>query len=217
MLSFKKLEEKINNSKIVIKINEITRINQARKAFRKRYEDKYGKEADLRIKKDYDLLFKGLFLVCALYLIVSILSVGFGIGYIKSQSIDKHFILYGKHIESIAPAYTKYGGLKNELIYFLFPIDTPYFPKDSKFAKYVRCESGEVLKVDGLKYYCNDELLGVARTSDSKGNPIKPFVYNGVIPQGKYFVMGTHEKSFDSRYWGFLDYSLIKGVSVWSF
>ncbi|EAL3751808.1 S26 family signal peptidase, partial [Campylobacter coli] len=43
------------------------------------------------------------------------------------------------------------------------------------------------------------------------------FIFNGVIPKDKFFVMGTHPRSFDSRYWGFVDRKDIKGVSIWAF
>jgi len=31
------------------------------------------------------------------------------------------------------------------------------------------------------------------------------FVYNGAIPDGMYFMMGSHKDSYDSRYYGLVD------------
>lgn len=45
---------------------------------------------------------------------------------------------------------------------------------------------------------------------------VEQFIFNGVIPKDKFFVMGTHPRSFDSRYWGFVDRKDIKGVSIWA-
>lgn len=142
-----------------------------------------------------------------LYIMVSSVTKFFGIGFIRTQSIDKQMMIYSKNFE--------YEGLKDKIIYFLLPEETPYFSKFSNFAKYVRCESGDMLNVKGLEYFCNDKLIGVAKTKDKDGKAVEHFVFNGVIPQGKYFVMGTHERSYDSRYWGFVDKNLIQGVSVW--
>jgi type IV secretory pathway protease TraF len=33
------------------------------------------------------------------------------------------------------------------------------------------------------------------------------FHYDGPVPSGKVFVMAPHPRSFDSRYWGFVDES----------
>ncbi len=43
------------------------------------------------------------------------------------------------------------------------------------------------------------------------GKPIDDFVFSGVIPEKKYFVLGDTEFSFDSRYWGPIDEEQIVG------
>ncbi len=62
-----------------------------------------------------------------------------------------------------------------------------------------------VMTVNGEKLYlCN---------CDSKGKQLNP-LKSKIIPKGYFFVHGTHEKSFDSRYedFGLVSYSDIKGV-----
>ena len=44
-----------------------------------------------------------------------------------------------------------------------------------------------------------------ALLKDGEGKSLKPYVFNGVIPNNKYFVSGIHPKSWDSRYFGFID------------
>lgn len=149
----------------------------------------------------------GLIVFVVLYSAVTFIAELYGIGVIQTQSIDKSVIIYEKDF--------KESGLKGKIVFFLLPQKTPYFPQYSNFAKYVRCEGGDKLSVRGLEYFCNDELIGTAKTKDKNGKSVTPFVYEGLIPEGQYFVMGTHERSYDSRYWGFVDKNLIQGVSVW--
>ena len=105
--------------------------------------------------------------------------------------------------------------LKGEILAFDFPLDTDYFKKGKSFAKYVKCEEGDLLENKSGKFYCNGEFIGGALPKDSKGNPVQDFKWNGIIPKDSFFVMGTHTYSFDSRYWGFVTKKDVKGVVVW--
>lgn len=49
-----------------------------------------------------------------------------------------------------------------------------------------------------------------AYAHDSKGRPL-PMITSQEIPEGKYFVMATDKRSYDSRYWGLIDESWITG------
>jgi len=152
------------------------------------------------------LLTLGVFML--FYMGIYFLAKFYGIGVIRTQSIDKEIMIYERNIkESIG---------NDSLIYFSLPVQTAYFNKGEKFAKFVRCKEGDVLTTKNLEYFCNDKFLGIAKTSDKNGKKVKPFVFNGIIAKDKFFVMGTHERSFDSRYWGFVDIKDIKGVSLWA-
>lgn len=105
---------------------------------------------------------------------------------------------------------------KGSIITFPFPKkDDRYFKYEYNFIKQIRCKEGEYLKYINRNYYCNDEYLGIARTHDSKGKEVEPFVFNGKIPEGKLFVMGTSHNSYDSRYWGFVNKEKVLGVAIW--
>jgi signal peptidase I/conjugal transfer pilin signal peptidase TrbI len=71
--------------------------------------------------------------------------------------------------------------------------------------KIARCLPGEHLTVSERLYYCNAEYLGRAKEYSLKGEKVENFVYNGVVPSGKVFVMGEHKDSLDSRYFGFIE------------
>lgn len=174
------------------------------KDFFANFDENYDRAKLIKVLRIISL---GLILFVAAYILVGFSIKFYGIGVVQTQSINARVIIYERSVER--------ADLKNKLIFFLLPKQTPYFAKHSNFAKYVRCEGGDILSVKGLQYFCNDELIGVAKTEDKNGKRVEHFVFNGQIPYGQYFVMGTHERSYDSRYWGFVDYSLIKGVSVW--
>jgi signal peptidase I len=91
--------------------------------------------------------------------------------------------------------------------YILFLTDRrmlPYYRPGVRFGKRVVGMPGDVLTVRGRDFFLNGRFIARAREKDSLGNPAPLFTYSGKIPQGCYFVLGHHPKSFDSRYWGFV-------------
>ena len=49
---------------------------------------------------------------------------------------------------------------------------------------------------------------------DGKGQKLKSFeIVEEIIPTNKYFLMGTNPKSYDSRYYGYIDEKDIIGVT----
>jgi conjugal transfer pilin signal peptidase TrbI len=71
--------------------------------------------------------------------------------------------------------------------------------------KIARCLPGDHMKVSDREYYCNGEHLGHAKEYSLKGEKVDNFVYDGVVPSKKIFVMGEHKDSLDSRYFGFIE------------
>jgi signal peptidase I/conjugal transfer pilin signal peptidase TrbI len=93
-----------------------------------------------------------------------------------------------------------------DIIIFKKYFEDKYIPDNGILIKYVMCNEGDNLTVDSDKiYYCNGQFFTVAKDTDSKGNPVKNFVYNGKIPKGKVFVSGVGRNSYDSKYFGFID------------
>lgn len=78
-------------------------------------------------------------------------------------------------------------------------------PKPALLTKQLVCDAGDWLELKDDAFYCNGVRLGgyITRTWDD--HPLQPFVFDGRIPAGKCFVMGTHPRSFDSRYFGLVD------------
>ncbi len=84
--------------------------------------------------------------------------------------------------------------------------------------KKVGCLPGDQLVTDEAhNFICNGRLLGQALEADSKGQPLPRFSFNGPIPAGKLFMVGTHPRSYDSKYFGFIDAQEIlhKALPLW--
>ena len=87
----------------------------------------------------------------------------------------------------------------------------PYWDYGTVFAKrFVGCP-GNTLRTQGREFFLNGEKIAVASGHDSNGAAVSSFRFDGAIPAGSYFVLGDGEKSYDSRYWGFVRKSWIVG------
>lgn len=92
--------------------------------------------------------------------------------------------------------------------YVMLEISHPIVgPRPAKLTKQLVCDAGDLLQLKDDAFWCNGVRLGgfITRTWDDK--PLTPFAYNGKIPDGQAFVMGSHPRSFDSRYFGLADKS----------
>jgi len=82
--------------------------------------------------------------------------------------------------------------------------------------KRIACMPGELLRVDVVKrtVYCSGKMIAKAKERFLNGSEAPIFVYKGKVPEGKYFVLGDHKDSYDSRYWGFVDFGELKGKVI---
>jgi type IV secretory pathway protease TraF len=78
--------------------------------------------------------------------------------------------------------------------------------------KKVGCLPGQHLKVTMRQADCDGVKVGHIRHNTIDGKPISPALYDGVIPPGKVFLLGEHYYSYDSRYFGLVDYSRLIGL-----
>ena len=125
-----------------------------------------------------------------------------------TPSVGHYVFLYKRHFKRsdikkgalvVVPLYTK-----------LIPNCWPCLA-----VKYNACDSGERLDVRNyIEFFCNGKFLGIAKTHSKKGVPVKVFQYHGIIPEGKFFAMGTCIDSYDSRYIGLEDKSAVKAIAL---
>ncbi len=81
--------------------------------------------------------------------------------------------------------------------------------------KRIGCNEGDrLLTTKEGYYYCGNRYLGHAKTHSKKGIPVDNYKYDGIIPKGKFFAIGSCPDSFDSRYIGFLDKENVKAVAI---
>ena len=125
-----------------------------------------------------------------------------------TNSVGHRLFYYKAHID---PKKLKEGD------YSVFSIDTSYIPNchPCQVVKRISCVEGEHLYCNGAgAYYCGKRFLGMAKKISRKGEPVRPFVFNGIVPVNKIFATGEHKDSYDSRYFGFVERSKIKGLAI---
>lgn len=84
-----------------------------------------------------------------------------------------------------------------ELIAFIPPKNP--FLNSAGFLKIVGGVEGDIVSVDGQRFYVNGKYIGESKSESIKGQPLLPGP-TGVICRGCFFVYTTHKDSFDSRY-----------------
>lgn len=88
--------------------------------------------------------------------------------------------------------------------YILFDLRHELVGLDAvRLTKRIACGPGELLEQTDNQFSCHGEILGHAKMTDK----FPAFKFKGAIPENQGFVMGTHEDSFDSRYFGLVDLS----------
>lgn len=154
-----------------------------------------------------------LFVIALLFAVyMSFISKYYIVNFVVTKSIDR--VAYIAKTSYPEPNFKNSDFKTGDLIAFYIDKDSIYWSKKVLISKYIKCKEGDLLEVKGKEYFCNGAFLGKARDVDSFYRPLQAFNFNGNIPANNYFVMGTDEKSWDSRYFGFvkLEKIALKGV-----
>ena len=106
--------------------------------------------------------------------------------------------------------------VRGDIIVFLYPED-----ESRDFIKRIIGLPGDTLEIRDRVVYINGKPLKEPYTifqgAGGFGNPHTPFENFPLthVPEGKYFMMGDNrDSSMDSRAWGFLDRSKIRGKAL---
>lgn len=90
----------------------------------------------------------------------------------------------------------------------------PYFKPGTIMIKYVAAVPGDMVAVGREGVRVNGRL--VARgllLAEKLGRPESGFFTAFIVPAGHYFAVGTHPRSFDSRYWGLVREDQVLGLA----
>ncbi|MEK6658577.1 MAG: signal peptidase I [Campylobacterota bacterium] len=142
------------------------------------------------------------FLVCIYFI-----GVAFGYNILLSNTSSLPYFLFVK-----TP--NKEDLKTGSIVTFIYKYKDYYkYKVGQNFTKKIGCSQGEELKTVDNQFFCNGKFIGVAAIKDGVGNELEVQDYNEIIPNGKYFMIGTNPKSFDSKYYGYIDKSDISGVT----
>ena len=82
-------------------------------------------------------------------------------------------------------------------------LDYPGNIKNITFSKYIAGISGEYIKIENNKIYINNKEKGKIFKVDGLNNKLPQLKEKEyIIKVDEVFVLGTNDKSFDSRYYG---------------
>jgi signal peptidase I len=105
------------------------------------------------------------------------------------------------------------GPQRGDIIVFRYPEDP-----SQDFIKRCIGVPGDVIEYRDKELYVNGELQHEDYIKHTQGERIVPGRDNFgpiTVPEGKFFMLGDNrDNSRDSRYWGFVDYSQLRGKAL---
>jgi len=103
---------------------------------------------------------------------------------------------------------------RGDLVAFRFP-GSRYYKEGVLFVKEVEGLPGDRLEIGSDRIVrLNGAFLDTVRATDSKGEAVKPFLFDSVIPNGAYFLYSPARNSYDSRYYGLIGKERIVGKVI---
>lgn len=155
-------------------------------------------------------LFFGVIIITKYYFVVLSDKYAIGVDLSNISSNDHIFFSVEKNI-------VDYDHLqKNQFIMFKTDKMQPFVSKDVSIIKKVIGKSGDHVQVKGMDFYINGVKYGSMRQQalEKLGKIESQMQRDYILPPNTLFVMGSYERSFDSRYWGYLDVKKTDKLSI---
>lgn len=114
--------------------------------------------------------------------------------------------------ESVNPAVLiKIPGVKpTRGDYVTFELENSKLPNGKAYlTKRLACMPGDYLDSREGAFFCNDHLVATALKRDGYNRLLTWYKFKGIIPGNRVFVVGDDERSYDSRYWGFIPFDTV--------
>ena len=96
----------------------------------------------------------------------------------------------------------------------------PFYGDGTAVVKIAVGVPGDHVRVDSEGVMVNDRNWGTLRHLErgqklwSMGRRLSDVERDEVVPAGHLWMMGTHPRSYDSRYWGFIKYEQVVGRAI---
>lgn len=140
--------------------------------------------------------------IIALEASMTMLGISIGINPTESQPYRLFLILKKRPFD------------RGDLVSFRFP-GSEYYAEGSFFVKEVHGKPGDHLEIrKDRTVWLNGRFLDTVRATDSQGKAVKPFLFDGPIPEGHYFMYAPAQNSYDSRYYGLIGKERIVGKAI---
>lgn len=127
--------------------------------------------------------------------------------------IGSFFILFSRDVSLNYSVWLKLGQKEaynlNDYVIFKYTKPDKYF-ENKKLIKQVVCVEGQKLATIDHYITCDNKIIAQILEKDKEGNRLPYLKFNQVIPKGYYFLAGTHERSYDSRYFGLIKHEEIQ-------
>lgn len=163
-----------------------------------------------------------LFIMCPVLLLIGLLSL-----------FDDQKLLVYNHTPSVPLGFYWLNNepeedqfTRGELIVFNVPdafkalvFSRGWLNPGESFLKPIAAQSGDFVCTKAGFVRVNQVSYGRILNHDSKGRPLTVFDYCGIVNPDQFFVFVNHEKSFDSRYYGPIDFNNIIATAkpLWTY
>lgn len=130
-------------------------------------------------------------IIVAVLLSFAMTKVVGGLVYVSTESIDKKLL----YVDIFDKPIHKGDYVKYEIVSDVIGTKS--------ITKKISCFEGDFLELKKRSFYCNGVFLGEAMKVSSTGRSLRMSINESmVIDKGYSFISGTHERSYDSRYFG---------------